>query len=134
MYTCDDKDVSPQLSWTNPPAKVQSYTLVIDNPDTKLDKQYQWIVYDLPANTTELAQGITTIPAGAMIGKNSSGLTRYSGPCPPKGTVNTYALTLYALDKKLGLPQNAEAETVLKAMQSHILQKTTITMVYSRWP
>lgn len=134
LYTCDGKNISPQLSWTNSPPKTQAFALIIDDPDAKLDKKYQWVVYDLPANVADLTEGITTLPAGGMMGKNSDGKTVYAGPCPPKGTVNTYTLTLYALNQKLGLPANSDADTVLKALQSHTIQKASITMVYSRWP
>jgi len=134
LYTCDDKDVSPELSWTNPPAKTQAFALIIEDPVGKLDKKYQWVVYDLPANTAELTEGLTNLPAGAMTGKNSYGKTNYMGPCPPKGSVNTYSLTLYALNQKLALPANTDAESVQKAIQAHTVQKAAITMVYSRWP
>jgi Raf kinase inhibitor-like YbhB/YbcL family protein len=134
LYTCDDKDLSPQLSWTNAPAKTQAYALIIEDPVAKLDKKYHWVVYDIPANVSELTEGVAKLPAGALAGKNSDGKTTYLGPCPPKGSVNSYILTLFALDQKLALPEGSEGDAVKKALAGHTLGKSKITMVYSRWP
>lgn len=32
-YTCDGKDISPELEWKNPPANTQSYVLMLADPD-----------------------------------------------------------------------------------------------------
>ncbi len=32
-YTCDGPDVSPPLSWLDPPAGTKSFALISDNPD-----------------------------------------------------------------------------------------------------
>ena len=33
LYTCDDKDVSPPLSWSGVPAETKSIALIMDDPD-----------------------------------------------------------------------------------------------------
>ncbi len=33
LYTCDGKEISPQISWSNPPEKTQSFALVMSDPD-----------------------------------------------------------------------------------------------------
>lgn len=32
-YTCDGRDVSPPLSWSEPPLGTQSFALIVDDPD-----------------------------------------------------------------------------------------------------
>lgn len=133
LYTCDGKDISPQLSWANIPNKTQSFAIVVSDPDAPNGTFYHWLVYNIPVNTTELAEGVQQFPQGTMVGKNSFGKTQYNGPCPPKGTAHTYLYTLYALDKKLKLPAGVDGKILMENMQDHILQKVKLTSVYSRW-
>jgi Raf kinase inhibitor-like YbhB/YbcL family protein len=133
LYTCDGKDSSPQLSWSNPPANTKSYVLLVTDPDAPSGIFYHWIVYNIPAATTELAEGTTTFPKNTFIGKNSKDEKKYNGPCPPKGSTHAYHFALYALDNSLALSADAEGKTVESSMKNHILKKAEITAVYSRW-
>src|SRR5262249_22948769 len=61
-YTCDGEDVSPPLTWSEPPAGTRSLALIVDDPDAPDPKAPQrtwvhWIVYDLPAQARELPEG-----------------------------------------------------------------------------
>lgn len=133
LYTCDGKDVSPQLSWSNVPAKTKSLVLILSDPDAPTGTWYHWVVYNIPKETAKLAEGINPLPAGVLAGKNSWDKAQYNGPCPPKGTAHTYIFTLYALDNKLSLPAGADGKTVMSAIKNHTLQKTQLSTVYSRW-
>ena len=57
-FTCDGPDVSPKLSWTEPPAKTQSFALIMDDPDASAGTWVHWVLFDLPADTRELAEGV----------------------------------------------------------------------------
>ncbi|GEM_PF-262763 len=133
LYTCDGKDLSPQFSWTDAPAKTESFVLIASDPDSPNGVFYHWVVYNIPKTVTELPEGAQTLPAGTLVGKNSYGKQQYNGPCPPKGTAHTYAYTLYAVGKKLSLPAGADAATVLAEIKSNTLAQITLTTVYSRW-
>lgn len=132
LYTCDGKDVSPQLEWTGIPEKTQSVALIMSDVDAPHGVFYHWVLYNIPTATTTLSQGADK-PTGITIGKNSFGKLQYNGPCPPKGSAHSYVFIVYALDTKLSIPAGAEAITVLNAIQNHIIGKTQITGVYSRW-
>lgn len=132
LYTCDDKNVSPQLSWTSVPPKTASLVLIMKDVDAPAGTFYHWIVYNIPASLNELAQG-AALPAGASAGKNNFDKAEYSGPCPPKGAAHNYIFTLYALDNKLNLPKDADAPSVIAAMQKHIIGQAELSGVYSRW-
>jgi Raf kinase inhibitor-like YbhB/YbcL family protein len=133
LYTCDRKDISPGLSWTNIPAKTQSFALIVSDPDAPNGVWYHWVVYNIPSSVKELPEGFTRLPAGAVIGKNSWDKAQYNGPCPPKSSLHKYIFTLYALNSKLQLPANTDAKTILAAAEKHMIQKAQITAVYSRF-
>ena len=71
-YTCDGPDVSPPLSWTEPPAGTKSLALIMDDPDAPVGTWVHWVLYNLPASTRELAEGTPTsetLANGARQGK-----------------------------------------------------------------
>lgn len=133
LYTCDGKDISPQLSWTDAPANTKSFVLLMtDQTIKKAEEFYHWVVFNIPGKETSLAEGIKKLPAGTISGKNNMGKTQYSGPCPPKGTSHTYVITLYALDQPLKLDKEVDGKEVAEAVKNN-LGKATLTFVYSRW-
>jgi Raf kinase inhibitor-like YbhB/YbcL family protein len=128
-YTCDGTDVSPALAWTEPPAGTQSFALVVDDPDVPKKTVIHWLIYDLPAVTRELPEGVPTkanLPDGSRQGKNDHGKIGYSGPCPPPGAAHHYFFKLYALDYKTGLKPKATVADVEKAIKGHILAQAEL--------
>lgn len=132
LYTCDGKDESPQLSWSNIPKNAKALTLIMVDKDAPSGDFYHWVAYNIPTKVKELPQGTTKLPAG-VAGTNSYDKQSYSGPCPPKGSAHTYEFNLYALDKNVSLPKGAKADEVLKAIKGHVVGEATLTAVYSRW-
>ena len=60
-----------------------------------------WVLYDLPPQTTGLAEGASSKPPqGARDGLNDWKKPGYGGPCPPIGR-HRYFFKLYALDTVL---------------------------------
>ena len=133
LYTCDGKDISPQLAWANPPDKTKSFAVIASDPMAPKGTFYHWLLFNVPAKTTEIDEGMKTVIKGAVLGKNDFGKEQYNGPCPPKGTAHTYIFTVYALDSTLPLKAGAASKEVIAAMQKHIVGQTKLTAVYSRW-
>jgi Raf kinase inhibitor-like YbhB/YbcL family protein len=133
LYTCDSKDISPQLAWNNAPAKTRSYAISLSDIDAPGGIFYHWIIYNLPKQTQTLAEAVTELPKQAKIAKNSWGNPKYNGPCPPKGMAHKYIFTIYALDNILELEENSDSYTVITAIQNHSLAKANLNMHYSRW-
>lgn len=134
-YTCDGADISPPLSWTDVPEKTQSFALISDDPDAPMGTWVHWVIYDLPADTRELHEGIAkkeTLENGAKQGITDFRKVGYGGPCPPPGPAHRYFFKLYALDTKLGLPPRATKKDVEKAMKGHILAQTELIGLYKR--
>jgi Raf kinase inhibitor-like YbhB/YbcL family protein len=134
-FTCDGSDVSPQLSWKGAPAGTQTFALIVDDPDAPVGTWVHWVLYDVPANTTELPEGLEKkeqVASGALQGRNDFHKTGYGGPCPPAGKPHRYFFKLYALDTKLNLRAGATKPDVERAMRGHILDQTELMGRYSR--
>ena len=129
-YTCDGQDISPPLGWSNVPAGVQSFALIVDDPDAPVGVWDHWLLFNLPAETQALPEQ-AAVPAGSQPGKNSWGKLNYGGPCPPGGT-HRYFFKLYALDTTLSLKAGATKKQLLQAMQGHILAQAELIGTYSR--
>lgn len=137
-HTCDGDDVSPPLRWSGLPLGTRSLALIVDDPDAPDPAAPQrtwvhWILYNLPATTDGLAEGITAaqLPAGTREGLNDWKRTGYGGPCPPVGR-HRYFHKLYALDAvlpDLGRPDKAR---LLKAIEGHVLARAELIGTYER--
>lgn len=133
-YTCDESDQSPPLNWTGAPASVQSFALIMDDPDAPAGTWVHWLIFNIPANATGLPENMPTDPTlvdGSIQGTNSWGRIGYGGPCPPSGQ-HRYFFKLYALDARLSLDSKAAKPDLLKAMEGHILAQTELMGVYRR--
>ena len=125
QYTCDGQNVSPPLAWGDVPAETKSLALVADDPDAPRGTWVHWVVYNLPAATKELPEGVPAageLAGGGRQGRNDFGQTAYGGPCPPAGT-HRYYFKLYALNATLDLPVGATRQDLLRAMYGHILDE-----------
>ena len=134
-FTCDGPDASPKLNWTEPPAKTQSFALIMDDPDAPAGTWVHWVLFDLPADTRELAEGVAKqeqLANDARQGRNDFGKIGYGGPCPPPGNPHRYFFKLYALDAKLNLKAGATKADVEGAMKGHILAHAEMIGKYGR--
>lgn len=134
-YTCDGTDVSPDLAWTQPTQSIQSYALIVDDPDAPGGTWTHWVIYNIPATAQGLAEAVPddpTLPDGTMQGKNSWNTDGYRGPCPPSGGAHRYFFTLYALDSAPALAAGATKQQLLDAMTGHILYQAVLMGTYQR--
>jgi Raf kinase inhibitor-like YbhB/YbcL family protein len=137
-YTCDGGGRSPPLRWSGVPDGARSLVLVVEDPDAPdpaAPKRVftHWVLYNLPADSEGLAEGIGTgdLPAGALEGRNDWQRTGYGGPCPPKGR-HRYVFRLIALDTELadlGAPSKADLEA---AMANHAIETAELVATYQR--
>ena len=134
-YTCDGKDISPELAWSGAPDGTKSFALICDDPDAPVGTWVHWVVYNIPSHATGLPKGVPTIkelPDGTRQGINDFHRIGYGGPCPPRGPAHRYFFKLYALDTKLDLPPGATKEQVLEAMKGHVLGEAQLMGKYER--
>jgi Raf kinase inhibitor-like YbhB/YbcL family protein len=134
-FTGDGADQSPALHWSEPPTGTQSFALICDDPDAPRGTWVHWVLFNLPADTRELKQGVpatNTLASGAKQGKSDFGSIGYGGPAPPKGKPHRYFFRVYALDTTLDLPAGATRSQLDAAMTGHILGEGQLMGKYGR--
>ena len=133
-YTCDGADVSPPLAWQGIPPGAKTIALICDDPDAPMGTWIHWVLWNLPAETTQLPEDLPpdeVLPSGAKQGTTDFGRVGYGGPCPPGGT-HRYFFKVYALDTALDLPAGASKDDLLDAMAGHILAEGQLMGNYRR--
>jgi hypothetical protein len=135
QYTCDGADISPQLSWLQPPEGTGSMVLICDDPDAPMGTWVHWVLYGLSPDTLEISENIPDdkeVLGGAKHGVNDFHKYGYGGPCPPGGT-HRYFFKLYAVDTEVvDLDPGATKDEVLVAIKGHVLAEGQLMGRYSR--
>ena len=134
QFTCDGKDISPPLTWSEPPADTKSLALICDDPDAPGKTWVHWVIYNLPPSSRFLPEAVpagSKIAAGGLQGINDFKKLSYGGPCPPGGT-HRYFFKVYALEKMLDLEPGATKAELEAAMKGHILDRGELMGYYSR--
>jgi Raf kinase inhibitor-like YbhB/YbcL family protein len=140
-FGCTGQNVSPAVMWKNAPAGTKSFAVMVHDPDAPTGGAgfWHWIVVNLPASTTFLAQGSGTadgkgLPAGSRQINTDFGAPGWGGPCPPAGDKpHRYNFTVYALKvDKLDLPPTATASLTGFMVNSNVLGKATFTGTFGR--
>ena len=134
-FSGDGQDISPDLVWSKAPAQTKSIAITCTDPDAPSGTWWHWIVFNLPAETTQLRQGQAkgpTLVGGACQGTNDFGKTGYNGPAPPKGPIHHYHFTVYALDTKLTLRPGCSKAELTAALTGHVLASGEYIGTYVR--
>lgn len=129
LYTCDGASVNPPLTITDIPAKTQSLTLIMYDPDVPRVAFTHWMLWNIDPAAGKIAPN--SVPPGAVAGQNGGGKTTYIGPCPPTG-MHRYFFLIYALDTKLDLPKGASRDDLEKAMEAHVVGQGELMGKYQR--
>jgi Raf kinase inhibitor-like YbhB/YbcL family protein len=169
---------SPHLAWSDVPAGTKSFAVICHDPDVPskpddVNKQgrvvpfdlprvdfFHWVLADIPAQTTELAEGADSdgfVPRGKKPGKTDHGVRGindytgwfagddgmrgdyggYDGPWPPFNDerLHHYNFTVYALDvPSLGLTGRFGGPEALEKMKGHVLGEARIVGLYALNP
>ncbi len=135
QYTCEGKDISPQLSWKDAPQGTVTFALICDDPDAPVGIWVHWVIYNIPSDVNKLPEGVSTsakLSDGSQQGINDFGRPGYGGACPPPGRPHRYFFKLYALDTKLDIRGRVTKEVLTNAMDGHILAEANLTGTYKR--
>ena len=126
-FTCDGKNISPQLSWDDIPDGTKSFALAVTDPDAPCGIWIHWLIHGISKELREIGQA--SLPEGAQEVDNDFGRKRYGGPCPPSGT-HRYFFIIYALDTEHleGINKRNFFDTVEK----HTIEKAELKGLYKR--
>lgn len=134
-HTGEGVDLSPALSWDNPPAGTKGYAVICHDPDAPLISAngtygfVHWVLYNIPASVTELAEGCGDFTQG----KNDFGKLGYNGPLPPPGHgQHRYYFWVIALDAELDLPAGLSLWQLLEKIEPHARAMNRLVGTYQR--
>ncbi len=127
-FGCTGGNQQITLDWHGAPSAARSFAVTMFDPDAPTGSGFwHWLVWDIPAGARQLT---STLPAGAIAGTDSAGITGYLGPCPPTGDItHHYQVTVYALNAaSLDLPSTTPAALTMFSMSSHIIGYARMTV------
>jgi phosphatidylethanolamine-binding protein (PEBP) family uncharacterized protein len=116
-YTCDGADISLPLRWRAIPHGIAELALVVASLNTSSGEveSYSWMVAGLRPTLRRLNAG--ELPAGAIVGRNSAGQSRYT-VCPAKGSgTHHYVAILYALPHAVAAKPGVSAAALAKTVK-----------------
>ena len=119
---CVGENVSPALSWANPPAGTKSYALLMFDPEGRPPGGVShWVAYGIPASVTGFAEGeVSKASDKYVVGMSLFKVGNYNGPCTPPGAPHHYTFTLIATDlEPAALKPGLTRDEVIKAVDGH---------------
>ena len=145
-HTQAGDEVSPALSWDNPPDGTVSFALVVHDVSAPagqgIDDVLHWMVWNIPATARALPEGV---PQGPVLSDGSRQISvtgpNYRGPAAPaSGPAHVYVFELYALDAMLDVPALGPAgatvpqtrAAVVAAMAGHVRGKAVTVGTFKR--
>ncbi len=132
---CVGENVSPALSWSNPPEGTKSYALMMFDPEGRPPGGVShWVAYGIPVSVTGFAEGEVSKATDKYVGGTSTQKVGfYSGPCTPAGAPHHYTFTLIAtdLDPK-ALAPGLTRDELIKALDGHAKVATGLIGLFSK--
>jgi hypothetical protein len=137
-YTCDGENISPPLKFSDIPEDAACLVLIMDDPDVprqiREDRMFDhWVVFNIDSSVRNINEN--SVPKVSVLGRNTAGSNRYTGPCPPsqyEPKEHRYFFRLYALSSKLDLEEGVSKKEVEHAMNGKIIGNAEIIGRYSR--
>jgi hypothetical protein len=135
QYTGEGKDVSPQLSWVNPPEGAKAFAVICHDPDAPLVSSngtygfVHWVLYNIPGDITSLDEATDLYTKGI----NNFGNTGYNGPMPPNGHgFHTYYFWVIALNNDAEIEAGLSMWELLEKIEPNITGMSRLTGRYIR--
>lgn len=136
-FGCTGENFSPALSWKDVPAGTKSFAITVTDIDATGAEFFNWMLINIPAGVSSIRPQAGNprtqeLPEGALQIRNSYGIDRYSGPCPPKGnSTHRFAFRLHALaSDKLELNGSARTKDVINLIKEKELGMAEIIVIH----
>ena len=137
-FGCNGENISPELTWSNPPKGTKSFAVTMYDPDAPTGSGWwHWTIVNIPLSAMTLQEGAgndpAKLPPGAVQGRTDYGKAGYGGPCPPPGKPHRYIFTVYALKvEKLEIDENSSGALVGFNVNGNMIEKASFTGSYKR--
>jgi hypothetical protein len=139
-FGCTGQNITPLLSWSDPPAGTQSFALTVYDPDAPTGSGWwHWIAYNLPAASRSndmllRAPNQAQLEGGIRQALNDYGTYSYGGPCPPQGhPPHRYIFTVHALKvPSIDAPEGATCAVVRFMILANALASATLEARFGR--
>jgi Raf kinase inhibitor-like YbhB/YbcL family protein len=125
-YTCEGENINPPLQIANIPPETKCLAIIVEDPDAPKGLFVHWIAWDIPVTTL-----IGEDSAPGTPGINGFKHLHYGGPCPPAGT-HRYFFKIYALSQPLGLAKGSDMQSLLEAMDDHVIGYGELVGLYGK--
>ena len=132
---CVGENVSPALSWSNPPEGTKSFAILMFDIDGRPPGGVShWVAYGIPASVKGFAEGEVSKASDKYVGGTSlMKLSTYFGPCTPPGPPHHYIFTLMATDLEPGaLKEGMTRDELIKALDGHAKGATSLVGIFSK--
>lgn len=132
---CVGENISPALSWANPPEGTKSYAFLIFDIDGRPPGGVShWVAYGIPPSVTGFAEGEVSKPSTKYVGGQSTmKLSTYFGPCTPPGPPHHYIFTLMASDlEPNAFKEGLTREQLFKELDGHAKAATSLVVTFSK--
>jgi Raf kinase inhibitor-like YbhB/YbcL family protein len=128
-HTCDGDDVSPALSWSDPPPGARALALVVDDPDAPAGTFTHWLAWNLDPRAGGLGEG----ESAPVQGRNDFGRRGWGGPCPPPGHgAHRCVFRLHGLDAEVEVGSRAGRRELEAALSGHVVTTAELMGRYER--
>lgn len=127
---------SPALRWEGAPEGTRSFVVTMYDPDAPTGSGWwHWVVINLPAEVTSLAEGAGSaggsLPEGAINTRTDFGSAGYGGAAPPEGETHRYIVTVHALKvDRLDLDADSGGAMVGFNVHFNSLASASLTVFY----
>ena len=114
-YTCKGANASLPLKWGAVPRGTRELGVFVMHHVQKGHLAADWAVLGLRPTTRAIPSG--ALPTGAVVGRNSTGQSRYS-VCPPRGREVEYGVFVFALRHPLHARGGFSAVPVFERLEA----------------
>jgi len=127
QYSCHGDQGSPPLRWSSQPlTKAKSIAIVVDSLGPG-DSAVHWVLYNIPATTTELGPGFAAEPReGTGQARVTGGKAGYQPPCMNEGS---YRFSVYTLSGRVKVSEGAPLSEILKKIADQTIARGRLTAV-----
>ena len=132
---CVGENISPALSWANPPEGTKSYAfLIFDKMAVRPAASAIGWPTAFRLRSPDFAEGEVSKPSTKYVGGQSTmKLSTYFGPCTPPGPPHHYIFTLMASDlEPNAFKEGLTREQLFKELDGHAKAATSLVVTFSK--